>query len=102
MLPDQSVLFATGTALLVIGAASIALSRNLVKSMMSFQVAVFGANLSLFAAGLSWANETIPDTFVLISIIVGAGVEAVGLSIVVLAHRKYGSLDPDAIRRLKK
>ena len=52
MTPDQVVLLAAGTALLFAGVGSIALSRNLVKTMMGFQVAVFGANLAMFASGL--------------------------------------------------
>ena len=100
-LPDQAILFLTGTALLFAGVSSIAISRNLVKSIMSFQVAVFGANLSLFAAGLGTGDRVITDTFVLLSIVAGAAVEAVGLSLVVLVHRRYGTLDPSKVRRLK-
>jgi len=105
---DQTVLFATGTALLLLGIAAIAISRNLVKTMMAFQVAVFGANLSLFASGLSLQLECstsglcIGDTFVVLSILVGAAVEAVGLAIVVLVYRRYGTLDPSKVRRLKR
>jgi NADH:ubiquinone oxidoreductase subunit K len=76
--------------------------------MMAFQVAVFGANLSLFASGLGFQFECstlgvcIGDTFVVLSILVGAAVEAVGLAIVVLVFRHYGTLDPTKVRRLKE
>ncbi|MFI5404838.1 MAG: NADH-quinone oxidoreductase subunit K [Candidatus Gagatemarchaeaceae archaeon] len=99
---DQAILIAAGTALLLAGVASIAVSRNLVKSIMSFQVAVFGANLALFSSGLGYGAHLLTDTFVLLSILVGASVEAVGLAIVVLVYRKYGTLDTDAIRRLRR
>jgi len=108
MVADQTILFATGTALLLLGIAAIAMSRNLVKTMMAFQVAVFGANLSLFASGLSFQFECsalgfcIADTFVVLSILVGAAVEAVGLGIVVLVYRRYGTLDPSKVRRLRE
>jgi NADH-quinone oxidoreductase subunit K len=108
MVGDQTILFATGTAMLLLGIAAIAMSRNLVKTMMAFQVAVFGANLSLFASGLGFQFECsslgicIGDTFVVLSILVGAAVEAVGLAIVVLVYKRYGTLDPSKVRRLKK
>ena len=101
MIGDQVILLMAGTALLFAGVGSIALSRNLIKTMMSFQVAVFGANLALFASGLGYGSHLLSDTFVLLSILVGASVEAVGLAIVVIVYRRYGTLDTDKIRRLR-
>ncbi len=98
---DQIILLATGTALLFIGIAAVSLSRNLLKTLMSFQVAVFGANLSLFSAGLGFGTRLLSDTFVMLSVLVGASVEAVGLAIVVLVYKRSGTLDPDEIRRLR-
>ena len=102
MAADQTILMATGTALLFLGIASIAVSKNLLKSIMSFQVSVFGANLALFASGLGYGSRLISDTFVVLSVLVGASVEAVGLAIVIVVYRKYGTLNPDAIRRLRR
>lgn len=98
---DQAILLVTGTALLFIGIASIGISKNLMKSIISFQVAVFGANLALFASGLGFGSRLISDTFVALSVLVGASVEAVGLAIVVAVYRKYHTLNPYEIRRLR-
>jgi NADH:ubiquinone oxidoreductase subunit K len=98
---DQTILLATGTSLLLVGIASISISKNLMKSIMSFQVSVFGANLALFASGLGFGSRLISDTFVVLSVMVGASVEAVGLAIIVVVYRKYGTLNPDEIRRLR-
>jgi NADH:ubiquinone oxidoreductase subunit K len=98
---DQTILLATGTSLLLVGIASISISKNLLKSIMSFQVSVFGANLALFASGLGFGSRLISDTFVVLSVMVGASVEAVGLAIIVVVFRKYGTLNPDEIRRLR-
>lgn len=98
---DQAILTATGAALLLAGAGSMAISRNLIKTMMSFQVSVFGANLALFASGLGFGAHLLSDTFVLLSILVGASVEAVGLAIVVMVYRRYKTLDPARIRGLR-
>jgi NADH-quinone oxidoreductase subunit K len=102
MITDQTVLMVTGTFLLLLGIASISFSKHLVKSMMAFQVAVFGANLALFASGISNTASLRPsDAFVIISVLVGAAVEAVGLAIIVTVHRKYRTLDPNRIRRMR-
>lgn len=98
---DQLIFLLTATILIFLGIASISYSKNLIKAVMSFQVVVIGANLALFASGLGPQNPAIPDTFVLFSIASGASVEAVGLAIVVGVHRKYGTLNPSEIRRLR-
>lgn len=102
MAADQAILFATGTALMFIGIGSIGLSKNLLKTMMSFQAAVFGANLALFASGMGFGSRLLSDAFVALSVLVGASVEAVGLAIVVVVYRKYHTLDPDEMRRLRR
>ena len=102
MVADQTILLATGTALLFVGIASIAVSKNLLKSIMSFQVSVFGANLALFASGMGYGSRLLSDTFVVLSVLVGASVEAVGLGIIIVVYRKYGTLNPDQIRRLRR
>jgi NADH-quinone oxidoreductase subunit K len=99
---DQTIFLTAGTGLLFIGIASIAVSKNLVKSIMAFQVAVFGANLALFASGLGFGSRLMSDAFVALAVLVGASVEAVGLAIIVVVFRKYRTLDPDEIRRLKQ
>jgi NADH-quinone oxidoreductase subunit K len=98
---DQEILLGTGAALLFVGVASIAISRNLVKTLMSFQVAVFGANLALFSSGLAFGAHLLSDTFVILSVLAGAAVEAVGLALVVMVYKRFGTLDPDEVRRLR-
>ena len=97
---DQTILLGAGTGLLFAGIGAVALSRNLLKSLMSFQIAVFGANLALFASGLGFGSRLMSDTFVALAVLVGASVEAVGLAIIVVVYRKYKTLNPDEIRRL--
>jgi NADH:ubiquinone oxidoreductase subunit K len=101
MQADALVLTTTGTILLTMGIVSIAVSKNLLKTIMSFQVVLFGANLALFASGLSAEARLSLDTFVLLSIAVGAAVESVGLAIVLMVYRKYGTLDPSKVRKLR-
>jgi NADH:ubiquinone oxidoreductase subunit K len=98
---DQLVLAVTAIILIFLGLGSMTYSRNLIKTVMSFQVIVFGANLALFSSGLGGSYSLMSQTFVLFSILVGASVESVALAIVVTIHRKYGTLNPWEIRRLR-
>jgi NADH:ubiquinone oxidoreductase subunit K len=99
---DQTILLGTGTGLLFLGIAAIAVSKNLVKSIMSFQISVFGANLALFSSGLAYGPRLMSDAFVVLAVLVGASVEAVGLAIIVVVYKRYKTLNPDEIRRLRQ
>ena len=107
MVTDQIVFMFTGILLVFLGIASISYSKNLIKTVMSFQVVLLGANLALFSSGLNGSLSTVvgtrltTDSFVFLSILVGAAVEAVGLAIVVTVYRKYGTLNPSEIRKLR-
>ena len=107
MVTDQIVFMSTGILLVFLGIASISYSKNLVKTVMSFQVVLLGANLALFSSGLNGSLSPITgtrlttDSFVFLSILVGAAVEAVGLAVVVNVYRKYGTLNPSEIRKLR-
>jgi len=99
---DQQVLQITAAALFFLGIAGIATTSNLVKAIMAFQIVLFGVNLSLFASGLTLAGPTLfSTTLLVISISIGASVEAVALSLVILVYRQYGTLNPWEIRRLR-
>ena len=101
MIIDQLIFIMTGAVLIFLGVFAMSYSRNLLKTIISFQVIVFGANLALFASGLGAESNLMANTLVFFSIVVGGSVEAVGLALIVLVHRKYGTLDPWKVRRLK-
>lgn len=101
MYTDQTIFITTATLLIFLGLFGISYSRNLLKTVISFQIMVFGANLALFSSGLGEASNLMANTLVLFSIVVGGSVEAVGLALIVLVHKRYGTLDPWEIRRLK-
>ena len=101
MLMDQTIFTTTATLLVFLGLFAMFYSRNLLKTIISFQVVVFGANLALFSSGLGEPSNLMANTLVLFSIVVGGSVEAVGLALIVLVHKTYGTLDPWKIRRLR-
>lgn len=101
MVTDQIVFATTAAVLVFLGVFAMSYSRNLLKTIIGFQVVVFGANLALFASGLGTSSNLMANTLVFFSIVVGGSVEAVGLALIVLVHRRYGTLDPWKVRRLR-
>ena len=98
---ENFYLLATAGVLFFSGLATIATARNLVKNIMGFQVMLFGVNLALFTAGVSDTGPSLfSSTLVVLSIVMGASVEAVALSLAIFLYRKYGTLNPWLIRRL--
>lgn len=98
---DTVSLFMVSGFLLFSGIAAIATSRNLVKNIMGFQVMLFGVNLALFASGLSSAGPSqLSSALVVFSVVTGASVEAVALSLAIFLYKKYGTLNPWEFRKL--
>lgn len=98
---DTFPLFVASAALFFAGLAAIAASRNLVKNIMGFQVVLFGVNLALFTSGLTASGPTrFSTTLVVLSIVLGASVEAVALSLTIFLYRTYRTLNPWRMRRL--
>ena len=99
---DSYPLFIAAGALFFVGLGAMSAARNLVKTIMGFQVVRFGVNLALFAAGIgSTGPSRFSTTLVVFSIVLGASVEAVALSLVIFLYRQYGTLNPWEIRRLQ-
>jgi multisubunit Na+/H+ antiporter MnhC subunit len=99
---EQQLLEVFAALLFVSGFGTIAATRNLVKMIMGFQVMIWGVNLALFASGLINGQVTMFATsLVVISISIGASVEALALSLAILAFRRYGTLNSWEIRRLQ-
>lgn len=100
---DAYPLYVAAAALFFSGLAGMSTARNLVKTIMGFQVALFGVNLALFTSGLSNSSRSLfASTLVVFSIVMGASVEAVALSLAVLLYRRYGTLNPWKMRRLSR
>lgn len=98
---DFFPLYVASAALFFSGLGAIATAKNLVKNIMGFQVMLFGVNLALFTAGLgATGTSRLSTTLVVLSIVMGASVEAVALSLTILLYRRYGTLNPWEIRRL--
>jgi multisubunit Na+/H+ antiporter MnhC subunit len=98
---EQQLLQVFAALLFVSGFGTIVSTRNLVKMIMGFQVMIWGVNLALFAGGIINGQASFfSSSLVILSISIGASVEALALSLAILAFRRYGTLNPWEIRRL--
>ncbi|MBP1635830.1 MAG: nuoK 2 [Acidobacteria bacterium] len=89
----SAVLFAIGTA-------GVFLRRNLITVLLSIEVMLNAANLSLVAFGRQLGTVD-GQVIVFFVVTVAAAEAAVGLALVIALFRLRGSLDPDAYTSLK-
>ena len=108
--------FAVAAWLFVIGLWGVVSSRNLVRTVLSLTVVQSSTYLLLLGVGYRNAGQApivadIPRTsslvdpvvqvLVLTDIVIEATVTALLLALVVQAHKRFGSVDPDDLRPLK-
>ncbi|MBQ3089986.1 MAG: NADH-quinone oxidoreductase subunit K [Oscillospiraceae bacterium] len=104
-------------ALIVLGIYCMVAKRNLIKVVIGMGLVDYGANLMIVTAGfnpggtapifsiseLNMATffvDPIPQALTLTSIVIGACVTAMSLSLVMKLKEQYGTLNTDEIRRL--
>ncbi|MEJ2693439.1 MAG: sodium:proton antiporter [Candidatus Thiodiazotropha sp.] len=108
----ELILFATALGLIVIGLAGLALSRHLFRVVLALVIAEAGANLMLVLAGYRWDAaapilsslgkppamvDPVPQAMVLTAIVIGVGVQALAVSILVRIRQLYGTLERSAV-----
>jgi len=112
--PIGQVLFAGAIGLVVIGIGGIVLSRHLFRMVLALVIAEAGANLLLVLAGFRWDAfapiltqgvaapgpmvDPVPQAMVLTAIVIGVGVQALALSLVIKVWECYGTLDLAEVR----
>ncbi|HDQ14669.1 MAG TPA: cation:proton antiporter [Sediminispirochaeta sp.] len=103
--------------LLVIGLAIIFTKRNLITMVIGLNVADVGANILLVNAGFvkdgtapifttavgsaQAMSDPVPQALVLTSIVIGFGITALALALIVKLYRRRTTLDVSKIRGLK-
>lgn len=103
--------------LIAIGLAIIFVKRNLIMMVIGLNIADVGANIMLvnsgyvkggtapiFTAAVRSAqgmSDPVPQALVLTSIVIGFGITALALSLIVKLHRKTSTLEVAEIRGLK-
>ena len=99
-MPTLTHYLALSAVLFAIGIAGVFLRRNLITVLLSIEVMLNAANLSLVAFGRFLG--TVEGQILLFFVVTVAAAEAaVGLALVITLVRHRGSLDPDAYTSLK-
>lgn len=116
MLASFSVTYLVIVALAVIGLATAAVKRNLIKIFLG--ITIFESAVNLFLVTLGYRDGAVapiftdapstemvmatPQALTLTSIVIGVATSALLLSLAVLIWKHYGTVDTDKIRRLKE
>jgi len=104
--------------LIVLGFYTIIAKYNLIKTVIGLSIADYGVNLLIISIGYnpggtapiftqgeltaaSYFVDPIPQALTLTSIVIGACVTAMSLSLVVKLQEEYGTIDTREIRRLR-
>lgn len=117
-MPELSNIFYTGAfGLVLIGLLGMALHPHLLRMLLALALAESGANLLLLLAGFHWDSvapilqlplqqtvtnsinmvDPVPQAMVLTAIVIGVGVQALALSILIRVYREHGSLQRDVL-----
>jgi NADH-quinone oxidoreductase subunit K len=87
--------------LFVTGLAGVIARRNAVFMLMSIEIMLNAAGLAFIAAGSRWHSGEGLVMFILMLTVAAAEV-SVGLAIVLLLDKRFGTIDMDAASRLKE
>ena len=109
-----TILYCGAIGLLLIGAAGLVMCNNLFRMLLALVIAEAGVNLLLILAGYRGGAtapilgfgpagapmvDPVPQVLVLTAIVIGVGVQALAVSVLLKIHRIYGTLDVRALRR---
>ena len=103
--------------LIALGFYTIVTQNNIIKSVIGLSISDYGVNLLIISIGyvpggtapiftpgeLTWMSafvDPIPQALTLTSIVIGACVTAMSMSLAMKLHDSYGTLDTREIRRL--
>ncbi len=108
----QTILYTGALGLIVIGITGIVLSRHLFRTLLALVIAESGANLLLVLAGYRWDSVTpiitgaeipasmvdpVPQAMVLTAIVIGVGIQALAVSLLLKVRKRYGTLYRDQV-----
>jgi len=115
MMPSLELVLYTGAVgLVIIGIAGMAMCNNLFRMVLALAIAEAGANLLLVLAGYRWDSiapiisperapaamvDPVPQAMVLTAIVIGVGIQALAVALLLRVHRSYGTLDIRELRR---
>lgn len=102
--------------LIVLGFYIIVRDKNLIKIVMGMGLVDYGINLLIVSIGFNGGTapiftiselvsgayfvDPVPQALTLTSIVIGACIDALALSLVMIIYKQYNTLDADKVRRL--
>ena len=104
----ETMLYVCAVGLIAIGVFGVVMSNHLLRMVLALSVAETGANLLLVLAGYrpdaiapiigygapgALMVDPVPQALVLTSIVIGVGVQALAVALLVRVYRAYGTLD---------
>jgi NADH:ubiquinone oxidoreductase subunit K len=89
--------------LFVIGLGSLMMNRDMVRLLIGVEILFNAANLGFIALAsyVTGFIDPLPQSIVMMAIVLDGAVIAVGLVIVLNVYRHYGTVDIRKLRRLK-
>lgn len=114
----QISFYGASFALILVGIYGVLTKRNLIKIMLSLSIVDSGVNLLFIAIGYIMNGsapifsrevvgknvlmvDPVPQALVLTAIVIGLGVTAVGLALVLRLYKHHNTINIDEIRNLK-
>ena len=109
----ETVVYVGAIGLVVIGALGLVLCRHLFRMLLALVLAESGANLLLVLSGYRGGAiapiigfgapgapmvDPVPQVLVLTAIVIGVGVQALAVAVLVRVYRAYGTLDMVELR----
>ncbi|MFP5405329.1 MAG: NADH-quinone oxidoreductase subunit NuoK [Gammaproteobacteria bacterium] len=88
------------SVLFVLGMAGILVRRNLIFILMSIEIMLNAAGLAFVVAGSRWAQADGQVMFIFILSLAAAEV-SIGLALLLLLHRRFQTLDADAVSEMR-
>lgn len=109
------VLWGGAIGLVAIGVGGLLLARDMFRTVLALAIAEAGANLLLILSGYRFDAvapiitqdaavgapmvDPVPQAMVLTAIVIGVGVQALALGLVLRVYRAYGTIDVREVRR---
>lgn len=86
--------------LFALGLAGVMFRRNMIFVLMSLEIMLNAAGLAFIVAGAGWQQPEGQVMFLLV-ITLAAAEASVGLALLIQLHRRFKSLDIDAVSRMR-
>jgi multisubunit Na+/H+ antiporter MnhC subunit len=112
LLNPELFLYVTALGLISIGLAGVVLSQHLFRVVLALVIAEAGANLMLVLAGYRWDAvapiltnlgeqpqmvDPVPQAMVLTAIVIGVGIQALAISLLIRVRQRFGTLNRHAV-----